>query len=51
MAWHGAFEEAQVSSRDRADEEHVVVVDSRDFDVLVRSKKPSELFAMMYVDD
>jgi hypothetical protein len=33
-----AFEEVQVSRGDEADEEHVVVVDARDLDVLVRVK-------------
>ena len=46
-----AFEEVQVSRGDEADEEHVVVVDARDFDVLVRVKQPCELLAMMHVDD
>jgi hypothetical protein len=46
-----AFEEIEVSGGNQADEEHVVVVDARDFDVLVRMKNPGELLAMVHVDD
>ena len=50
-AGHRALEKVQVTGGDETDEKHVVVVDSRDFDVFVGVKEPCELFAMVNVDD
>ena len=50
-AGHRTFEKVQVACSGQAYEEHVVVVDAWDFDVLVRMKQPCELLAMAHVDD